>query len=63
MLVSPAHVATHHVWLRLYVKEKICEQLDSALLTDDEMVLYNSKWASLPDPTHTGYNQDAPTTS
>lgn len=44
-------------------EEKICGQLDSALLTDDEMVMYNSKWASLPDPTHTGYNQDDPTTS
>lgn len=33
---------------------KICEQLDSALLTDDEMALYTTKWASLPDPEHAG---------
>ncbi|KAF6258024.1 hypothetical protein COO60DRAFT_1165009 [Scenedesmus sp. NREL 46B-D3] len=31
---------------------KICAQLDSALLTDEELSVYNVKWASLPDPKH-----------
>ena len=36
------------------LQAKICEQLDSALLTDEEMQMYDSKWASLPDPEHAG---------
>lgn len=41
------------------VQAKICEQLDSALLTDDEMAMYTNKWASLPDPAHAGVKQEA----
>lgn len=41
------------------VQVKICEQLDSALLTDDEMAMYTNKWASLPDPAHAGFKQEA----
>jgi hypothetical protein len=36
------------------MQAEICEQLDSALLTDEEMQMYDSKWASLPDPEHAG---------
>eukprot|EP00879_Flechtneria_rotunda_P014044 GHRR01014672.1.p1 GENE.GHRR01014672.1~~GHRR01014672.1.p1 ORF type:complete len:355 (+),score=130.74 GHRR01014672.1:1365-2429(+) len=35
-------------------EDKICAQLDSALLTDEEVVAYSNKWASLPDPPHAG---------
>jgi hypothetical protein len=31
-------------------------QLDSALLTDEEMVKYNDKWSAVPDPEHPGIN-------
>eukprot|EP00877_Chromochloris_zofingiensis_P009401 jgi/Chrzof1/4714/Cz14g23240.t1 len=33
-------------------EDKICAQLDGALLSDDEMAKYGAKWASLPDPPH-----------
>jgi hypothetical protein len=39
------------------LQAKICAQLDSALLTDEELEMYNSKWASLPDPVHAGAEQ------
>lgn len=35
-------------------EDKICAQLDSALLTDEELAVYNTKWSSLPDPEHEG---------
>jgi hypothetical protein len=41
----------------LAVQAKICAQLDSALLTDEELQMYNTKWASLPDPVHAGAEQ------
>lgn len=44
------------VWLhstcRSWLQDKICAQLDGALLSDDEMAKYGAKWASLPDPPH-----------
>lgn len=30
----------------------ISEQLDSALLTDEELKKYEANWASVPDPPH-----------
>ena len=36
------------------LQANICKKLDSALLTDEEMQMYYSKWASLPDPDHAG---------
>jgi hypothetical protein len=40
----------HSLYVGLYV------QLDSALLTDEEMVKYNDKWSAVPDPEHPGIN-------
>jgi hypothetical protein len=40
-----------------FVQGKICAQLDSALLTNEEWTAYNAKWASLPDPKHDGTPQ------
>jgi hypothetical protein len=36
---------------------KICAQLDGALLTDEELATYTTKWAALPDPVHPGAPQ------
>jgi hypothetical protein len=36
----------------LCVQGKICAQLDAALLNDEELAAYNTKWSSLPDPPH-----------
>eukprot|EP00195_Chlamydomonas_chlamydogama_P007941 CAMPEP_0202896436 /NCGR_PEP_ID=MMETSP1392-20130828/5445_1 /ASSEMBLY_ACC=CAM_ASM_000868 /TAXON_ID=225041 /ORGANISM="Chlamydomonas chlamydogama, Strain SAG 11-48b" /LENGTH=565 /DNA_ID=CAMNT_0049581799 /DNA_START=114 /DNA_END=1811 /DNA_ORIENTATION=- len=33
-------------------EDKICAQLDGALLTDEEMAMYMKRWASVPDPAH-----------
>lgn len=33
---------------------KISAQLDTALLTDEELAKYNEKWGALPDPAHQG---------
>lgn len=44
---------TNAIAVSARAQAKICAQLDSALLTDDEMEAYNAKWASLPDPPHT----------
>lgn len=35
-------------------QDKICEQLDSALLTDEEMQKYVARWCAAPDPAHPG---------
>ncbi|KAL6762527.1 CobW/HypB/UreG, nucleotide-binding domain-containing protein [Haematococcus lacustris] len=35
-------------------QEKICSQLDSALLTDEEFHKYGVRWASVADPVHAG---------
>lgn len=34
------------------VQEKICSQLDEALLTDEEFRHYVSRWSLIPDPPH-----------
>jgi hypothetical protein len=41
------------------LQAKICAQLDGALLTDEELATYTSKWAALPDPVHPGAPQVA----
>lgn len=33
-------------------EEKISSQLDGALLTDEEMIKYQERWAAVPDPAH-----------